>query len=290
MIDIIALNLPRKPTTAEAIIGNRCDCAGSLRCQLMKSMRAMLVRISPSHNVRGAQQKQGHRKSPHRCATAERGPAGGVFLATLDARHVLFLLPTFASLIPHLHTRRAYARRLCKFGAGYRASRRAPTGFAGLHAPRSFSEGPVQNRAAILNGFGFVHFVDWAVRPTRKAGGRAPLRSLAGGALPPTQRPSLGRLNPLGRISFGGSPQRLRVPAWAGPLWRTSARLRLRPIAQIRRLSPRLCAVSPTDLATAPTPLASSLRAASGLPSLAAQAARCEAQRASVKIKFGDIQ
>lgn len=235
-------------------IGCRADCAGSLCCQLMKNMRAMRHAYSPRICAE-KQKKDGHRKSPHRYATAGRGLSGGAFLASLDASHDRFLLPSAAPRLPHFHTRRAYARRLCTFGAGKRASRRAPTGFAGLHAPRRTTEGPVQNRVAILNGFGSSTCVDWAGRPTRKAGGRAPLRLLAGGALPPTIRPPLGGLESLGRFLGSGSPQRLHVPAGAGPLWRTLARLRLRPIAQIPRLSPRLSVVSPRDLATAPAPL-----------------------------------
>jgi len=242
-------------------IGCHGNCAVRLSEQLMKSMRAMLVRIIPSHNVRGAQQKDGHQKTIiARGATAGRRPAGVVFLAGLDARHDRFLLPTFATLIPLFHTRLAYARRLCTFGAGKRASRRAPPSFAGLHPLRRIIGGAVQNRVAILNGCGSSTSVDRAGRPTRKAGGRAPRNALAGG-LCPHFCTAAGAAGIAGAIPAEWLPQRLRAPARAGSLWRTLARPRLRPIAQIRRLSPRLCAVSPTDLATAPTPLASSLRA-----------------------------
>lgn len=268
----------------------RANCAASLCWQIMKSMRPMRRAYSP--RISGeTQQKDGHQKTIiARSATAVRRPAGVVFFAGLNARHDRFLLPTAAVRLPRPHTRHAYACRLCELGAGKRASRRAPTGFAGLHANRSFSDWPVHNRYAILNGFGSFTCVNRAGRPTRKAGGRAPLRSLAGGALPPTIRPRLGALESLGRFLGCGSPQRMHVPAGAGPLWRTAGAPVPASHRTIRSLVPRLSAVSPTAGATAPAPLVSSLRAASGLPSSPRKAARGEAQRASIKIKSGDIQ
>ena len=122
----------------------------------MKRMRAMQRAYSPRICAE-TQQKDGHQKTIiAQSATAGRRPTGVVFLAGLNARHDRFLLPTFAPLIPHLHTRRACARRLCAFGAGKRASRRAPTGKSRLHDPRRITEGPVQNRAAILRSLGWV--------------------------------------------------------------------------------------------------------------------------------------
>lgn len=255
-------------------IGRHADCAGRLSGQLMKTMRPIQGRIIPSHNARGAQQKDGHRKIPHRCATAVRGPAGGVSLASLDASHDRFFLPTFAALIPHFHNHRACARCLCTFGAGMRASRRAPPGFSRAHAsperggpPRCMQRGGCGSGAAHLG-------LD--ARPGKPGGARR-YALLPAGRCPPLPDRGWGRWNRWGDSS-GVAPPRACAPTLGrGHCGGLLARLRQRPIAPIRSFVSRLCAISATAGATAPL-RSHSHRCALRLPPRRIAAARCGAQ------------
>jgi hypothetical protein len=225
-------------TTVEVIfdmfVGKRADCSCSLCRQLMKSMRAM-CHAYPARIIAQVQEKEDHRQpliALH--ATDGRGPVGGACLAGLDALNDYFSLPSAASQLPHLHTRRAYARRLCSFGVGHRTSRRAPTGFAGFHAQPIASAGPAQDRFAFLSGCGSSANAERAGRPPLKAGGRAPLRSLADGALPPTTRPRLGALKSLGRFLLSGSPRTCALMLGHECFGGLLVRLHQHPIARIR--------------------------------------------------------
>ena len=254
-------------------IGRHADCAGRLSGQLMKTMRPIQGRIFPSHNARGAQQKDGHRKIPHRCATAVRGPAGGVFLASLNASHDRFFLPTFAALIPHFHNRRAYARRLCTFGAGMRASRRAPPGFAGLTPPRNGEARAIAcNRAAAVRLRGNS---GWTPDPESR-GARAATLSCRRGIAPhfPT---AAGAAGIAGAIPRKWLPPRLRAHAGAWSLWRTAGAPAPASHRTIRRLTPRLLRGLANGWGDGSPPLAPGIAARFACLPSPLQSARCGA-------------
>lgn len=126
---------------------------------------------------------------------------------------------------------------------GQHASRRAPPDFVGQNKPANVSHWhscPHAMRDGTAGGrppsfLGALRLPE-AVRLTQKVGGRAPLRLLAGrGVAPRSSTAAWGRLNPLGRILLGGSPQPQLVPARAG--------CRLTDSDRVRGLVPLLPAV-----------------------------------------------
>ncbi len=176
------------------------------------------------------QQKGGHRKILIAGATAVRRPVGGVFLVGLDARHDRFLLPT----LPVVAAQKLAMRPPVLLRHGWHASRRAPPDFVGQNKAGNVAHFPPCPRTVCdgTSGGKPPLFLDSlrspeAVRLTRKVGGRAPRGLLAvRGVAPRTSTAALGRLNPLGRILLGGSPQPQPVPARAGSVLTDSDRVR----------------------------------------------------------------
>jgi len=193
----------------------RADCAGSLRCQLMKSERAIWRAYSPRISATKQQ------KTP----TGAASDAGRIrpSLGPLYAARDRFFLPPAATRLAPPHTRRACARRICSVAAGMRASRRAPPGFSRAHAAPERG-GP--RHGMPCRGYGSVALqLGLDARPGKPGGAR---RSavLAGGALPPTTAPRLGPLETLGRFLPSGSPRAFAPTlgrGCCGGLWRACA-------------------------------------------------------------------